>query len=115
MGGDIPELFGQWERFTAWLFGKTAGFPSRLRHSLTARIEARALDVHEALVGARFNVNRTAALQQINLDLDRLRLLLRLAHDLQALDHRAFQYACAELDSAGRMVGGWLRHERAPR
>ena len=113
MAVDVPQIFVHWEGFIAWLFGKTAGFPARIRHSLTNRIECRALDIHEAIVEARFTRDRRTILARLNLDLDKLRLLLRLAHDLHSLDHRAFAHACAEIDTTGRMIGGWLRHERA--
>jgi hypothetical protein len=114
MSTDVPTLFAHWEQLVVWLFQHTAKFPARLRHSLTARIETRALDIHEGLVGARFTRDRAAMLRELNVDLDRLRLLLRLAHELQAMDHRAFHHACAEIDTAGRMLGGWTRQQAAP-
>ena len=110
MAPEVPVVFAHWERFATWLFERTAGFPRRLRHSLTQRIEQRTLDVHEALVEARYGRGRVAALERANLDLERLRLLLRMARDLNALPRGSAEHAFAQVDEAGRMVGGWLKH-----
>lgn len=109
---DVPTVFVHWERFLAWLLDHTEKFPKRLRFTLTNRIDNLALDVFEQLVQARYSRERQAVLERINLELETLRLLLRMAHDRQVLDTRAFAHACEEIDAAGRMVGGWLRHQR---
>lgn len=115
MAPEVPVVFAHWERFAGWLFERTAGFPKRLRQSLTQRIEGRTLDVHEALVEARYGRGRVAALERANLDLEKLRLLLRLACDLNAMPRRTAEHAFAQVDEAGRMVGGWLKHAREKR
>ena len=44
-------------------------------------------------------------------DFDILRVLIRLAHRNRCLDTRAYEHATRELDTAGKMLGGWLRSE----
>ena len=112
MAPEVPVVFAHWERFTVWLFERSAGFPKRLRFSLTHRVESRTLDIHEALVEARYGVGRVAALERANLDLERLRLLLRLVRDLNAMPSKQAEHAFEQVDEAGRMVGGWLKHAR---
>lgn len=107
---ELP-LLVQWEEFIDWLFTKTTGFPKRLRHSLTQRIEARSLEILERLVMARWSADRKQSLAAINLELDVLRVLVRVAHRQRCLDTRAYEYAARELDTAGKMLGGWLRSE----
>ncbi len=109
---ELPAAFATWEPFVRWLFQRTAGFPRRLRASLTRRIEERALDVYEGLSLARYSRRPADALHRVNLDLDRLRLLLRLARDLGALSHAQADHAAEQVDDVGRQVGGWLRHAR---
>jgi len=111
---EVPVVFARWEAFVGWLFERTEGFPRRLRPTITVRIENLALDVFEALVDARYDRGRRAALRRINHDLEKLRLLLRLAHTQRALAGRSFHHACEEIDTVGRMVGGWLRHAEGP-
>lgn len=109
-GPSTPELFVHWERFLRWLLLRTARFPRRMRFTLTNRIDNHALDILEAIIEARYGVERVGALRRVNLTLEKLRLLLRLAHDQRILDTQSFEAACADLDTAGRMTGGWLRH-----
>lgn len=107
---EVPTVFVQWEAFTGWLLDRTAKFPRNVRQTLTRRIEDCALDVFDALVAARWRPDvRAAALRGANADLERLRLLLRLAHSRRCLDPAAFEHACREVDATGRQVGGWLR------
>ena len=107
MPPDPPALFVHWEGFTGWLLCRTEKFPKRVRFTLTTRIDNLALDVFERVVEARYSRERRALLDRINLDLEKLRLLLRLARDQRVLDQRSFSHAVAEIDTAGRMVGGW--------
>ena len=85
-----------------------------IEHNVTAlrAIEDRTLDVHEALVEARYGHGRLAALERANLDLEKLRLLLRLATTRNALPRKTAAHAFEQIDEAGRMVGGWLKHTR---
>lgn len=111
-----PVLFAHWERFTGWLLDRTEKLPKRVAFTFRTRIDNLALDVFERLIEARYQRDRTATLGRINLDLEKLRLLLRLAQAQRLLDPKAFCHACAELDAAGRMVGGWLlRQQREAR
>ncbi len=112
MPAEVPVLFVHWERFLAWLLDRTARFPRRLRFTLTNRIDNLALDVFEGLVAARYERQRIPILAKINLDIEKLRLLLRIARDRGFLDRRSFENASKEIDTAGRMVGGWLKHQR---
>lgn len=109
MGNAELPVLGHWERFLAWLFAKTAQFPRRLRPTLTARIETRALSILEGVVCARYTPERRAILEQVNLDLEVLRVLIRLAHAERCLNTAAYEYSARELHESGRMIGGWLK------
>lgn len=110
---DDPKLLLSCFDLCVWLFERTPGFPKRLRQSLTARMEQTALELLEALTGAQYAAQAEEHLQRASLALDRLRLLLRLAHALRALDTRAYEHSAEALTEIGRMLGGWLRTERS--
>ena len=109
---ELP-LFLHWEKFLMWLLPKTAKFPKSVRFTLQQRIDNHALDVLEAILAARYQKNRTGFLQNASVQIDKLQVLLRLAHGLGHLDHRGYEYAASQLDEAGRMTGGWLKHAKA--
>lgn len=112
MPPDPPAVFAAWEQFVGWLLERTEKFPKRVAFTFRTRIDNLALDVYERLIEARYQRERGTLLTRINLDLEKLRLLLRLAHEQRVLDPRAFSRACGELDTVGRMVGGWQRAQR---
>lgn len=113
MPPDPPVVYTRFESFLRWLLQRTEKFPRRAAHTLRQRIDTLALDVFERLIEARYTRDRAPILRQINLDLEKLRLLLRLAHEQAVLDPRAFRHACTELWEVGRMVGGWQRSSEA--
>lgn len=106
---DGPVLIARFEEVTNDLLDRTAKFPKHIRFTLSARIEERALDVLEALVEARYTRGKAKAQALAGADahLARLRVLLRLAHTRQHLDHRAYAHVSLALDECGRMLGGW--------
>lgn len=110
MASDVPVVFAHWERFVGWLLPRTQKLPRRMRFTFTSRIDNLALDIYELLVEARYTRARAPILRRVNLSLEKLRLLLRLVHDLGELDRRSFAHAIREIDTVGRMVGGWIRH-----
>jgi len=101
-----------WYEFTKWLLGKTEKFPKRVRFTFSNRINNLGLDVLEDITEVQYIGDRgekKGHLQRINLKLDRLRILLRMCHDMGILDHKGYEYAARQIDDAGRMTGGWQR------
>lgn len=109
MPPEPPVVFVRWEQFSCWLLARTAKFPRRVAYTFRSRIDNLALDVFEKLIEARYTKERVALLKQVNLALEKLRLLLRLCNEQAVLDPKAFRFACGELMEVGRMVGGWMR------
>jgi hypothetical protein len=75
-----------------------------------------ALDLQEALVAAepRSGRARVSALRDADAALGRLRIYLRLAHRWRWLSDGQYEHVGAMLAEIGRLLGGWLRSERAP-
>ncbi len=84
-----------------------------MRFTLSSRIDNLALDVLEKIVEARYAKEKTTALSQASLSLEKLRVLLRISHEERHLDHRGFEYIIRNVDEAGRMIGGWMRSRSA--
>ena len=98
----------RWEEATAWLLNHTARWPKAARFTLTQRVDNHALDVVEMLVQARYEPGlRRRMLPEINLRLERMRFLLRVARDSKVQPAAGFEGAMRRLDEVGRMVHGW--------
>ena len=100
-------------RFILWLVPTLDRFPRAQRFLLGDRIQRTALDVLESLVEATYTRRRQPPLTRANLGIEKLRFLLRLAHDLRHLDRRRYEYAARCLDETGRKIGAWMKAHRA--
>lgn len=105
---DLP-IFIKWTEFIEWLFPHTEKFPKRARFTLALRLENLALDIIEDLVEARYTSDKRAILRRINLRLEKMRILLRLAHGFRYLSTRSYEFAARTLNQVGSMIGGWIR------
>jgi len=100
-------------QFLLWLMPTVEKFPRSHKFSLGERIQNAALDILEGLVEASYRRDRQALLVQVNMKLEKLRILLRLATDLHCMDMRRYEFSARALDEIGRMVGGWIKTQRA--
>ena len=104
-------LFERWMDATKWLLERTARFPKRLRHSLTDRMENTALELLEAVTTAAYTKDRTTILAKANDALNRMRVLVRLSHELRLLSDGQYEEGARRVDEAGRILGGWMKGE----
>jgi hypothetical protein len=99
-------------QFLLWLMPTVEKFPRSHKFLLGDRIQSIALDVLEGLIEATYTRNRSRLLELVNLRLDKLRFLFRLANELKVLDLRRYEHAARSLDDIGRSVGGWMKVNR---
>ena len=97
-----------------WFLNHLAKFPRSHRYGLGKRIEDQLYGVFEAVTRAQYSrgEDKCRLLEAANLDLEILRFLCRMAHELRMLPHGSHEYAVRELDEIGRMIGGWIRHQK---
>ena len=95
-----------------WLIVWLKEFPRDQRFLLGDGIQSVALDILCLPVEANYTRNRKGLLRQANLELEKLRYLVRLAGDLHLLKQRRYQHAAERIDEIGRMTGGWTKVDR---
>lgn len=96
------------EDFCAWLLARTTRWRKSARFTLTQRLENHALDLVETLVIARYVPReRRSLLDGANLALERMRFLLRMAHQSTICPTNTLEFAARALDEIGRMMHGW--------
>jgi hypothetical protein len=84
-----------------------------LRFLLGDHIQTTVLEVTEGIVEATYSAQTEPILRRVNLALEKLRLLFRLAKDLRYLDLRRYEFAARSIDEIGRLIGGWIKAGRA--
>lgn len=105
-----PELLclQKWEETAGWLIESTAKWPKSARFSLVQKVDNHALEIVELLVVARYEPGtRRRTLREINLRLERLRFLLRIARTRNVMPADRFETAMRGVDELGRMLHGW--------
>lgn len=89
-------------------------FPKAEKYSLGQRIENFTLDTLELTLRAAFapKANRLIHLEDLDTKVQVLKTLVRLAHEIRALDDNKYLALQEYLQEIGKMVGGWLRSVR---
>ena len=106
-----PPVISKTRDLLTYLLERIAGFPRAYRFVLGERIGNLALDVLEHLLEAAYSRRKQEALRRANLDLEKLRHLLRTACELKCLSLRQYEYVSRAVDEVGRMTGGWIKHQ----
>ena len=97
-------------RLLLWLIPAVDKFPRSQKFVLGDRIETAALD---SLIAATYTRGRDRMLTDANLGLERLRVFMRLSHELRLIDNKRYEHAARSIDEVGRYVGSWLKMHRA--
>lgn len=108
---EAPVLLVAWEEAVGRILDRTADFPKAHRHTFGLRIENLALDVHGALVRARWSnlSSKRVHLEDADMHLAVLRAVLRLAYERRFIARASYEQLVRDLDDAGRQLGGWRR------
>lgn len=96
-----------------WLTPAVEKYPRNFKFTLGDRTMATAIEALDHLIAATYSRDRLARLSAANLALERLRFLMRLASDLRIIDLRRYEHASRLIDDAGRLIGGWIKADRA--
>ena len=106
---NIPQAVQSCHDLLLWLIPPLDKFPRVRRFTLGERIEAGLLAVLELVVEAAYTRNKEAPLRRANVQLDVVRHLWRMAHELKVLVPRRYEHGATLMDDLGRQIGGWLR------
>ena len=104
-----------WYRTLDWILVAVERFPKSARFSLASRIADLALDAMELIIEAIYTQERGHILDQLNLYMEKLRVLFRIAHHRRYLSNAQYEFIAKAVNEAGRMAGGWRKHADATR
>jgi len=86
-------------------------FPKKDRYSLGQNIENTTLEIFEYFfqITHLSGQEKLFLLQKTSNKLDILKILIRLAKDVQAIDNKKYLQLKQLLQEVGKMLGGWLK------
>ena len=107
---DLP-IFIKWMDFLKWLLVTTDNFPKKARFTFTDHLTNLALLIVEDLIEARYSKNKFELLRRANMNLEKIRVLIRICYELKFLPRKSYEYASMSINEFGRMLGGWMKQQ----
>lgn len=105
------EIFVRWYDITGWILDRAEKFPRSQRFVFGQRITNLAIDILEGIIRALYSHEKMEILKGLNVRLETMRVLIRLAKDRRLLSLKAYEYASKEINQVGSMLGGWIRQQ----
>lgn len=106
-------IFSKTYDLLCWLIPATTKFPRQHRFVLAQTLQSNSLKLHEQLLEASYSKRPKTSLHQADITLAKLRLQLRLCHDLDLLSHGQYKHVAAMVDEIGRLLGGWKKTQNS--
>ena len=102
-------IFVKYYDLMTWFYPALTKFPKEQRFRLAARIEDCLYQTYELLLRAgNANLPREHLLEA-DFQLEKLRLLVRLAKDVQCMHFSQYEHASKLINEIGRLLGGWIK------
>ncbi|MEX0877356.1 MAG: diversity-generating retroelement protein Avd [Candidatus Spechtbacterales bacterium] len=109
MSLDNLSIFEKTYELILWLYPTVNKFPKSQRFVLGQQIENTILNILQKIIEANQERNKLIHLKQISVELDKLRVLTRLAKDLKFISVKQYQFAAENINEIGKMLGGWIK------
>ena len=106
---DNYPLFVQWSKNLDWILTTCDRLPKAQRFTLANRIAVHSLDIIELIAEAIYTKERRPILKQINMKLEKLRILFRICHSRHYISTRQYAYIAGCINESGKMCGGWMK------
>ncbi len=105
-----PQVVTSFYDFLLYTLPQIAKFPKNHRYTLGQKIEELAFSVLGLLISANFNQdNKLENLQQANVQLQEIRILVRLCKDLKLIAVDKYENISKMVIEIGKQVGGWIK------
>ncbi|MDO8618403.1 MAG: diversity-generating retroelement protein Avd [Candidatus Daviesbacteria bacterium] len=107
---NIP-IFAKIYDFYKLLYQYLKFFPKKDRYSLGQKLDNLTLEIFELVImaGSAIGEKKLPLLEKSITSVDLLKILIRLAKDIQALDNKKYLQLESSLQEIGRMLGGWRK------
>lgn len=89
-------------------------FPKFERHVLAAEMRGAMWGLLRLIVVCNKRYHKKTTLQELDVELDLLRVQVRMARTLGYLDFKKYEHWARLNDEIGRMIGGWIKSMAGP-
>jgi len=109
MSQNQSPIFSKSYDFLLWLLNHTEKFPKSERFRLARRLEDTAFKFYDLLLESTRPGREAQKLQDADLELDKLRLCVRLSRGRNLLDGKQYEFAVNAMMEIGKLLGGWIK------
>jgi len=92
-----------------WMYPLINKFPKKQRFILGQQLENTLLEILKGIIQANQEGNKLETLKQVSIDLDKFRILYRLAKDLRFMSIKQYQFGAEKINEIGKILGGWMK------
>jgi hypothetical protein len=92
-----------------WLIPVTLKFPKSQRFVMAQRVRDTTLDFQDLLIAASLSQDKSPLLAQADIELQKLRFLLRLCFDFRLINPGQYEHVSRMVVEIGRLLGGWRK------
>lgn len=106
------KIYQKWEDSAIYIYGAMRSYPKSERFTLAAETTKSAVDIGTAIVRANTVRGRTEKerwIEHADVELARLRILVRMGMKLQFLPMKKYEIISGQLTEIGKMIGGWMK------
>lgn len=110
MKSKIPPLYLKIYQLIKYLYCVTSQFRKEYKFTLGSSILDLSWNMLDLTVEANFspNTQKAIAIKKISSDFDKLKLRVRMAHELKLISHRQYGHIILQFEEIGKMLSGWL-------
>ena len=103
-------IFTRTSDFMLWILNHTEKFPKNERFRMAKRLEDSAFKFYEFLIEAtRTKKRKRYLLLKADIELEKLRLYLRMSQQRKLTSHSQYRFAYGSLIEVGKLLGGWIK------
>jgi len=95
--------------FALYLFPIVDRFPKHEKFVFCTHIKSCVLDITRLIIQANKTRHKRSLLYNIDVKIEELKFLLRLAHDRKYLAHNSYEHSSKLILEIGRLLGGWIK------
>jgi four helix bundle protein len=100
-------IFARTYDLLQWLLPHTKGWPRHYRFTLTQELVRSALRFQERILEASLTSDTARRLEQADVELAKVRLYLRMGHDLHLMSTGQYAHVSELVAQVGRLLGAW--------
>jgi len=103
------KLFNDTYSFLFWLWPTITRFPKSEKYVLGEKLKQTTLELLKNIIAFNNTTsNKKSYLDNMNIELETLRVLIRLAKDIKIIDFKKYEVASRQLDDIGKLLGGLI-------